>query len=94
MKTLKNFKAFEQAIYSANWKEEYDEEFCELFGLEPGDEFEFSGGSPKYIQEEKPTSTAYYRGVKSDYVYFSYEPDGLVYKITKEELEEKFISKL
>lgn len=89
---MKNYKHFnEQAIYSADYNEEYAEIDCNILKLNVGDEFEIITGQPNYIGEMPSTKTAFYRGKKFDLRYFSYTPDGLVYKIPLEELEEKIV---
>jgi len=87
MKNLKDFETFNEAIYSANWKEEFNEKKCKDFDLSVTDKFKMTSGKSKY-------KTAFYRGKKDDLIYFSYSVDGPVYKIPKNEMKEKFVEKL
>ena len=88
MKNIQDFKQFnEQSIYSANWKEAFDEVKCNTLDLEPGDEFKMTDGKSSY-------KNAFYRGNQDDLFYFSYEPDGIVYKIPKHEMKTKFVEKI
>ena len=92
-KMIKKFKQFEQAIYSANWKEEFDEEDCPTLELSIGDEFEMimGTGKHKYIGELDSTKKAFYRGKKDDLRYFSYTLDGSIYKLPISELKERLV---
>lgn len=75
-----------ETIYSSNWNEDFNEVDCKTFNLKPDDEFEMY--TTKFKIEK-----AFYRGNKDDLFYFSYEPDGIVYNMTKNEMKEKFIEK-
>ena len=92
MKNLMNFTQYNEAIYSIDWKEEFDEVKCETFNLEPGDKFEIKIGTPKYIEEKTPTKKVYYKGKRNELIYFSYTKNGIIYKIPIEELEEKIVN--
>jgi len=92
MKKLKNFTQYNEAIYSKDWKEEFDEEYCETFDLEPGDKFEMISGTAKYMDDPIPTKRVFYRGKGNDLIYFSDTKDGIVYKIPVSELEEKIVA--
>jgi NAD-dependent DNA ligase len=92
---IQNFKQFSEAIYATNWKEEYEKIYCPIFDLNVNDEFEMKIDSkPKYLDEDVSTIRAYYSGRHNDIIYFTYDIDGIVYKIPKEELERKFIRKI
>ena len=87
MKKLKDYKQFNEAIYSADWKEDYNEEKCKTLDLNVNDKFKMTSGKSSY-------KTAFYRGKKDDLFFFSYKKDGTVYKIPKDEIKEKFVEKI
>jgi NAD-dependent DNA ligase len=92
---IQNFKQFSEAIYATNWKEEYEKKYCPMFNLRINDEFEMeTGARQKYLDDNISTIRAYYSGYLDDIIYFTYDIDGIVYKIPKEELERKFIRKI
>ena len=92
---LQRFKEFNEAIYAINWKEKYEETKCFTFDLDINDKFEIStGAKARYIDEEKPTIIIYYKGKTSDNIYFTYDINSdVIYKISKNELENNFIQK-
>jgi len=83
---LKRFKQFYEAIYASKWQEEYDETYCTTFDLDVNDKFE--------IKDGKNINQVYYVGKTYDDIFFTYDINGIVYKIPKDELEIKFIKKL
>ena len=92
MKNLTPFKQFNEAIYASNWKEEYNEVSCKTFDLEIGDSFKmYTGAKIHYMDDNKSTVDAIYVGKTQELLYFTYDKDGIVYKISKVELKNKII---
>ena len=90
---IQNFKQFNEAIYAAAWKENYEKKKCSLFDLRVNDEFEMeTGAKAKYLEDDVPTIKVFYSGKNDENIYFTYEQYGsVVYKISKSDLLQKIV---